>query len=90
MVPPPPGACPECNTEHDPDDAHNVVSMHYHLGFKGRHGRWPTWEDAMAHCSPERQNAIRTALKALGLPNDPREARRERCKLTARAKALRL
>lgn len=47
----PPGACPECAVKHDPDQPHNCGSLAYQYKFYDQHGRWPTWADAMAHCS---------------------------------------
>ena len=37
--------------EHDPRTAHNQQSMYWQYHFYGKHGRWPTWKDAMAHCT---------------------------------------
>lgn len=45
--------CQECAVKHDPSQPHNQQSLHYQYKFYGDHGRWPTWTDAMAHCSPE-------------------------------------
>jgi len=49
----PSGLCPECATEHDPQGPHNKLSLIYQYNFYDKHGRWPTWNDAMAHCSDE-------------------------------------
>ena len=46
----PPGTCPECAAEHEPEDPHNQQSLTYKYKFYTKHGRWPTWADAMAHC----------------------------------------
>lgn len=46
----PPGTCPECAAEHEPEDPHNQQSLTYQYKFYAEHGRWPTWADAMAHC----------------------------------------
>ena len=45
------GTCPECATAHAPEDPHNQQSLHYQYTFRQKHDRWPTWHDAMAHCS---------------------------------------
>lgn len=50
LAPATPGTCPECATEHLPGEPHNLHSMFYQLHFRSKHGRWPTWDDAMAHC----------------------------------------
>ncbi len=53
LLPAKEGTCPECATEHDPGQPHNQQSLYWQYHFFGQHGRWPTWKDAMAHCSPE-------------------------------------
>lgn len=47
----PPGTCPICATKHEPEQPHNQQSLAYQYKFYDEHGRWPTWADAMAHCS---------------------------------------
>lgn len=47
------GQCQECAVEHDPALPHNQQSLFWQYHFMERNGRWPTWADAMAHCSPE-------------------------------------
>ena len=49
----PEGTCPVCATEHDPELPHNLQSLAYQYRFYDEHGRWPTWEDAMSHCTDE-------------------------------------
>ena len=63
----PPGTCPECATEHDPYFPHNKDSLTYQYSFYDKHGRFPTWEDAMSHCSPEMKRLWREALKERGV-----------------------
>ena len=53
LVPPLPDVCQECATKHDPEMPHNQQSLYYQYYFYSKHGRWPTWKDAMAHCSDE-------------------------------------
>ena len=48
----PPGTCPECAVAHDPEMPHNRDSLAYQYKFYDQHGRFPTWKDAMAHCTP--------------------------------------
>ena len=50
MLPPKPGVCPECAVGHRPDQPHNPESLYYQMRFRQKHGRFPTWADAMAHC----------------------------------------
>ncbi len=56
------GKCPECAIKHDPAEPHNNQSLAYQYSFYAKHGRWPTWADAMAHCAPEVQAAWKDAL----------------------------
>ena len=49
----PPGTCSICAVAHDPGQPHNRDSLCYQYKFYDEHGRWPTWKDAMAHCSEE-------------------------------------
>lgn len=49
----PEGTCRECGVRHDPELPHNKHSLAYQYNFFDKHGRWPTWSDAMAHCSEE-------------------------------------
>lgn len=51
LLPPKPGTCPVCAANHAPDLPHNRDSLYYQMRFHQRHGRFPTWADAMAHCS---------------------------------------
>lgn len=66
MMMPPPGTCPECAVKHDPRMPHNKQSLFYQYAFYARNGRWPTWEDAMAHCAEEVKEVWRQALKEAG------------------------
>jgi hypothetical protein len=47
--------CQECAGDHPHTDPHNQQSLYYQQRFRAQHGRWPTWSDAMAHCTPEIQ-----------------------------------
>ena len=51
ILPPRPGVCQICGTKHDPELPHNKDSLYYQYKFYQKHGRWPTWDDAMAHCT---------------------------------------
>ena len=48
----PPGTCPECAVAHAPEQPHNQQSLTYQYKFYDQYGRWPTWDDALAHCPP--------------------------------------
>lgn len=53
LAPPLAGSCPECATVHDPALPHNRQSLYYQYKFYQKHRRYPTWQDAMAHCTSE-------------------------------------
>jgi len=67
ILPPMPGACPVCAAEHDPAWPHNRDSLYYQMHFYQKHGRFPTWADAMAHCGPEMKDAWRAELLKKGV-----------------------
>jgi hypothetical protein len=53
MLPGPKESCEWCHVVHDPKEPHNQQSLSYHMKFHAIKGRYPTWTDAMAHCSEE-------------------------------------
>ena len=53
LLPPTPDKCQSCAVVHHPAQAHNAQSMFYQYWFYNQHGRWPTWVEAIAHCTPE-------------------------------------
>lgn len=55
LLPCAPDVCQECAVKHDPKMPHNQQSLHYQYKFYQQNSRWPTWNDAMAHCSPNMQ-----------------------------------
>lgn len=63
----PEGTCPECAVAHEPEMPHNKDSLAYQYNFYDKNGRWPTWEDAMAHCPEEIKEAWRQALRERGI-----------------------
>lgn len=67
LLPAKPGTCPECATKHEPKMPHNQQSLYYQYHFYNEHGRWPTWEDAMAHCSEEMRKYWVDALTEKGI-----------------------
>ena len=78
MLPAAPGACPVCAGDHAPEQPHNQQSLFYQMSFYKQHGRFPTWADAMAHCTPEVQDAWRTALRERGIVLVPEEEEKRR------------
>jgi len=71
LLPPPRGTCPICATAHAPDQPHNAQSMYYLYRFYGVRGRWPTWADALAHCTAEVKANWERQLRARGLWTEP-------------------
>lgn len=62
LLPPASDACQVCATQHLPELPHNRDSLYYQMSFHATHQRWPTWEDAMSHCSAELRDAWLTGL----------------------------
>lgn len=53
LLPCAPDVCQSCATKHAPDQPHNQTSIYWQYWFYGQHGRWPTWADALAHCTEQ-------------------------------------
>ena len=51
ILPPMPGACQVCAAFHAPDQPHERDSLYYQNQFYKTYKRFPTWKDAMNHCS---------------------------------------
>ena len=64
ILPAAPGTCEQCAVKHDPGQPHNQQSLHWQYYFFADHNRWPTWKDAMAHCSDEVKKKWIERLKA--------------------------
>lgn len=67
LLPPASDTCQECATKHDPHHPHNRESLYYQMAFKIKHGRWPTWDDAMTHCSEDTKELWKKELKQHGV-----------------------
>ena len=66
------GFCQICRRAHRPDYAHHRDDPEYRRWFYQQNGRWPTWNDAMAHCHPDVQSGLRMWLKRAGQDLDER------------------
>jgi hypothetical protein len=66
LVPCKGGNCPECATEHEPWEPHNLC-LYYQYHFYGQHQRFPTWADAMAHCTDKVKASTIEVLKEHGV-----------------------
>ena len=67
LMPAKEGTCPECATAHDMSQPHNQQSLFYQYKFFNENGRWPTWKDAMEHCSPDIKKFWIMKLAELGI-----------------------
>lgn len=67
LLPPKPNVCQKCAVDHDPKQPHNQQSLYWQFWFYSQNGRWPTWEDAMAHCTEEVKQFWIDALKERGI-----------------------
>lgn len=67
ILPPTPGACALCGDVHAPGEPHNRDSLAYQHHFRRANGRYPTWEDAMSHCSGRVRAAWRVRLIQKGM-----------------------
>jgi len=73
LLPCAPEVCQQCAVDHAPEAAHNALSIYYQYKFYGEHGRWPTWKDAIAHCSPEVQAFWEQELRKMDAWTEPSE-----------------
>lgn len=71
LLPPKPGTCPICATEHKPEMPHNAQSLYYQYRFYAIRGRWPTWADAVAHCGDQMRAHCERELRARGAWTEP-------------------
>ncbi len=71
LLPAPAGTCQECAVKHQPEQPHNQQSLFYQYHFYGQHGRWPTWTDALAHCTPEVRQVWVECLAKHGVTVEP-------------------
>lgn len=71
LLPPKPGTCPICAVAHEATMPHNAQSLYYQYRFYGVRGRWPTWADAVAHCSAEMRAHWKRELRARGAWTEP-------------------
>jgi hypothetical protein len=74
LLPPKAGTCPACAVEHSDDAPHNAQSIYYQYRFYGLRDRWPTWADAIAHCSPSIQAFWKAKLKEKSAWTEPEDS----------------
>lgn len=73
----PPGTCQICATKHEPEQPHNQQSLAYQYKFYDENGRWPTWADAMAHCSDEIRDYWTRELEKRGIKVNGEEEKKQ-------------
>jgi len=66
LLPPKPDKCQVCAVKHEEYMPHDRDSLYYQIFFKREFGRDPTWDDAMAHCTPEMRSMWIEELTKLG------------------------
>ncbi len=77
LLPPEKDKCQVCACAHDPRMPHNPQSFYYQIDFSMKHGRPPTWADAMEHCTQEMKDVWVKALAKNGVTvESPRRTRR--------------
>lgn len=64
---PVPGTCKICATVHKPDQPHDRDSLYYQNWFRKRYKRFPTWGDAMAHCTAVTRAMWKAKLSERGI-----------------------
>lgn len=73
MPPDDESVCPICARDHEPDQPHDAQSLYYMYRFYSSRGRWPTWADAIAHCSAEVQEHWKSTLQDHGFWSEPED-----------------
>jgi hypothetical protein len=67
LLPPAKDVCQKCAVKHDDAMPHNQQSIYWQYWFYSQYGRWPTWADAMSHCTLEMKLAWTKALAEQGI-----------------------
>ena len=62
ILPPKPGTCSICGSEHKSYFPHNAFSLYYKYRFYKKYERFPTWSDACAHVSTCNLNLFKKFL----------------------------
>ena len=76
-IPPPgPGSCGVCGEKHGRQEPHNRNSLLYQHRFRQKHGRYPTWEDAMRHCGKKTKEKWIRKLEGRGILLQDTEGKR--------------
>jgi hypothetical protein len=55
-----------CGAAHELGDAHDWTSVYYMLSFRSTFGRFPTYKDAIAHCTIRKKREWMSAIRRAG------------------------
>jgi len=55
--------CKECGDNHPKELPHNVTTSQYQVNFFNKHGKFPTWDDALAHCTEEMKISWKASME---------------------------
>lgn len=80
LLKPSPDVCQECAVNHLPEQPHNRDSLYYQIWFYDRYGRYPTWKDAIAHCSDKLKFLWKKELTSRGVWTEPRKGKNDKGK----------
>lgn len=75
LFPDDPSKCHFCAADHRPDEAHNNESLFYQTRFHIKHGRFPTWADAVAHCFVEIRKQWKQVLIEKNVWSEPEDGK---------------
>lgn len=64
------GTCEHCAVIHPKEAPHDATSMFFKYKFYNENGQWPTWSDAMSHCTEEVKQLWTQVLKSKGIDVD--------------------
>ena len=67
IMPPVRGSCPICACFHKKGEPHSRESLYYQMKFWQENGRFPTWNDATAHCTPKMRIAFKEEMRRHGI-----------------------
>ncbi len=67
LLPPKPDVCQKCAVDHKKELPHDQTSMYWQYWFYSQYERWPTWADAMEHCTDEMKKVWSDELRKRGI-----------------------
>jgi len=67
------GLCEVCGNPHPRDTPHHKDSAFYRAKFFEEKGRYPDWNDALAHCTEQVRESWRMRLSEYGIDTQEEE-----------------